>query len=169
VAPHVAPARLPRPAIVLGPPPAPSAASFARRLGGGLLDLLAVGAGVGVLLAPVILYWRARDLGPTPADVPFVPIVLSLALAPVAIALGAFYFLYYWGVRGATPGKRLVGLEIEGEDGTSPIGIPRAALRLAGYLLTGALLGMGFLIVAFGGTAVHDRIAGTRVIRRGRA
>jgi uncharacterized RDD family membrane protein YckC len=169
LAPLAAPARLPRPALVVGPfAPAPPA-TFARRLGAGMVDLLAVGAGVAVLLAPVILYWRARDLGPTPADVPFVPIVLSLALAPVALALGAFYFLYYWGVRGATPGKRLLGLEVEGEDGASPIGIPRAAIRLAGYLLTGLLLGMGFFIVAFGGTALHDRIAGTRVVRRGRA
>jgi uncharacterized RDD family membrane protein YckC len=169
LAPRAAPARLPRPALVVGPfSPAPPA-TFTRRLGAGMVDLLAVGAGVGLLLAPVILYWRARDLGPTPADVPFVPIVLSLALAPVALALGAFYFLYYWGVRGATPGKRLLGLEVEGEDGASPIGIPRAAIRLAGYLLTGVLLGMGFFIVAFGGTALHDRIAGTRVVRRGRA
>jgi uncharacterized RDD family membrane protein YckC len=148
-------------------PPAPLA-SFSRRLGGGALDLLAVGAGLGALVAPVILYWRSRELGPTPADVPFVPIVLSLALAPVALALGAFYFVYYWGVRAATPGKRLVGIEIEGEDGASPIGISRAAVRLLGYALSGVLLGMGFFIVALGGTALHDRIAGTRVVRRER-
>jgi uncharacterized RDD family membrane protein YckC len=149
-------------------PPAPLA-SFSRRLGAGALDLLAVTSGLGVLVAPVILYWRSRDLCPTPSDVPFVPIVLSLALAPVALALGAFYFVYYWGVRAATPGKRLVGIEIEGEDGASPIGISRAATRLVGYVLSGMLLGMGFFIFAFGGTALHDRIAGTRVVRRGRA
>ena len=108
-------------------------------------------------------------MGPTPADVPFLPIVLSLALVPVALALGAFYFVYYWGVRGTTPGKRLLGLGVEGDDGSSPIGVSRAAVRLAGYVLSGLLLGMGFFIVAFGGTALHDRIAGTRVVRRGRA
>ena len=178
VVPLPAPVRLPRPALVqrvydedpgersLLPAPL---ASFSRRLGAGALDLLAVALGLGVLVSPVILYWRSRDLGPTPADVPFVPIVLSLALAPVALALGAFYFVYYWGVRAATPGKRLVGIEIEGEDGASPIGISRAATRLVGYVLSGVLLGMGFFIVAFGGTALHDRIAGTRVVRRGRA
>jgi uncharacterized RDD family membrane protein YckC len=169
VAPLAAPVRAPQPATVLGPVPGPVAGSFGRRLAGGLIDLLAVGGGVALLIAPVVLYWRARELGPTPADVPFVPIVLSLALAPVALALGAFYFLYYWGVEGATPGKRLLGLQVEGEDGASPIGIPRASIRLAGYLLSGVLLGMGFFIVAFGGAALHDRIAGTRVVRRGRA
>jgi len=178
VVPREGPLRLPRPALVerlpeedtreRPLPPAPLA-TFSRRLGAGALDLLAVALGLGVLVAPVILYWRSRDLGPTPADVPFVPIVLSLALAPVALALGAFYFVYYWGVRAATPGKRLVGIEIEGEDGARPIGISRAATRLVGYVLSGMLLGMGFFIVAFGGTALHDRIAGTRVVRRGRA
>jgi len=169
LAPLAAPARVPRPALVVGTvPPAPRA-GFARRLAGGALDLLAVAAGVGVLVTPVVVYWRARGLGPTPADVPFVPIVLSAALVPIALALGAFYFLYYWGVQGATPGKRLLGLEVEGEDGTSPIGIPRAAVRLAGCALSALLLGMGFFIVAFGGTALHDRISATRVVRRGRA
>jgi len=178
IVPREAPVRLPRPALVERVPeeatrerPLPPAplAGFWRRLAGGALDLLAVSLGLGVLIVPVILYWRSRDLGPTPADVPFLPIVLSLALAPVALALGAFYFVYYWGVRAATPGKRLVGIEIEGEDGARPIGISRAAIRLVGYVLSGVLLGMGFFIVAFGGTALHDRIAGTRVVRRGRA
>jgi uncharacterized RDD family membrane protein YckC len=176
IVPRELPARVPRPALVepwpaadtrdRSLPPAPPA-SFSRRLGGGALDLLAVAAGLGALATPVILYWRSRDLGPTPADVPFLPIVLSLTLAPVALALGAFYFIYYWGVRAATPGKRLVGIEVEGDDGTSPIGISRAAVRLLGYALSGVLLGMGFFIVAFGGTALHDRIAGTRVVKRG--
>lgn len=177
IVPHQTPIRIPRPALVarmyeedageraqVAAPPA----SFARRLGAGALDLLAVGVGLSLLVAPVVLYWRSRELGPTPADVPFVPIVLSLALAPVAVALAAFYFVYYWGVRAATPGKRLVGIEVEGEGGASPIGISRAAIRLLGYALSGVLLGMGFFIVAFGGTALHDRIAGTRVVRRGR-
>jgi uncharacterized RDD family membrane protein YckC len=177
VVPLAPPVRVPRPSLVerlpedtreRSLPPAPLA-SFGRRLGGGILDLLAVGLGLGVLVAPVILYWRSRDVGPTPADVPFLPIVLSLTLVPVAVALGVFYFVYYWGVSGATPGKRLLGLEIEGEDGARPIGISRAAIRLLGYGLSGLLLGMGFFIVAFGGTALHDRIAGTRVVRRGRA
>ena len=174
IVPAETPVRIPRPALVARPEQVPgersvvraAPASFARRLGAGALDLLAVGAGLSLLVAPVVLYWRSRELGPTPADVPFVPIVLSLALAPVALALAAFYFVYYWGVRAATPGKRLVGIEVEGEGGASPIGISCAAVRLLGYALSGVLLGMGFFIVAFGGTALHDRIAGTRVVRR---
>jgi uncharacterized RDD family membrane protein YckC len=177
LAPMAPPAWFPRPAPVekrpeqrleSSVPPAPLA-SFGRRLGGGLIDLLAVGLGQSLLLAPAFFYWRSHEVGPTPADVPFTPIVLSLALVPVALALGAFYFVYYWGVKGTTPGKRMLGLEVESEDGTSPLGVSRAGIRLLGYALSAALLGMGFFIVAFGGTALHDRIAGTRVVRRGRA
>ena len=35
----------------------------------------------------------------------------------------------------------------------------------AGYLIW---IGIGFLMIAVGGDGLHDRIAGTRVVRRGR-
>ena len=47
------------------------------------------------------------------------------------------------------------------------IGMSRATLRVLGYVASTLLLGVGFLMIAFGGTALHDRIAGTRVVRRG--
>jgi uncharacterized RDD family membrane protein YckC len=72
-------------------------------------------------------------------------------------------------VKGATPGKRLLGLAVEGEQGAGPVGASRAALRLLGYLLSAVLFGIGFLMAAFGGLALHDRIAGTRVVRRERS
>jgi len=122
-------------------------------------------AGETLLLGPLAYYWWSRDLG----EVSFLPVLASVTLAVVGLLLGAVYFVGFWGLRGATPGKRLLGLEVEGEDGARPIGISRAAIRLLGYGLSGVLLGMGFFIVAFGGTALHDRIAGTRVVRRGRA
>ncbi len=81
-------------------------------------------------------------------------------------ALGALYFIYFWGVRGATPGKRMLGLDVEGSDGSFPIGLPRAAARFLGYLLSGALLGGGFLLILLDGSGLHDRLAGTRVVRR---
>jgi uncharacterized RDD family membrane protein YckC len=70
-------------------------------------------------------------------------------------------------MRGATPGKRLLGLGVQADDGTEPIGAARAAVRLFGYGVSAALLGAGFLMVAFGRRGLHDRIAGTRVVRRG--
>ena len=38
--------------------------------------------------------------------------------------------------------------------------------RLFGYLLSGAVLGIGFFMILFAGSALHDRIAETRVVRR---
>ena len=54
---------------------------------------------------------------------------------------------------------------MESDDGRSPIGVGRASLRAFGYLLCVASLGVGFLMVVFGGGGLHDRIAGTRVVR----
>jgi uncharacterized RDD family membrane protein YckC len=61
---------------------------------------------------------------------------------------------------------RVLGLEVEGEDGTRPPGLSRAFLRLLGYGLSACLFGIGFLMIAFSGRALHDRIAGTRVVKR---
>jgi uncharacterized RDD family membrane protein YckC len=44
-----------------------------------------------------------------------------------------------------------------------------AAARLIGYICSGLVLGVGFLMIAFQGRGLHDRIAGTRVVRRGRS
>ncbi|HWW95343.1 MAG TPA: RDD family protein, partial [Vicinamibacteria bacterium] len=65
-------------------------------------------------------------------------------------------------------GKEFLDLRVEGESGAFPIGLPRAALRVFGYLLSAAALGIGFLMIALRGHGLHDRIAGTRVVRRRR-
>jgi len=97
-----------------------------------------------------------------------VSVVVSLTLGPVVLALGAVYYVYHWGVKGATPGKRLLGLTVVAEDGSEPIGLSRAVVRVLGCLLSGLTLGIGFLMIAFGGSGLHDRLAGTRVVRRER-
>lgn len=75
-----------------------------------------------------------------------------------------------WAVWGTSPGKKTLGLAIEG---TTPnpgggIGFLRAVIRAAGYLVSGLALGIGFLMIAFTAEkrGLHDRIAGTWVRRR---
>jgi uncharacterized RDD family membrane protein YckC len=164
------PRPMPRP-VAVGPTGtaslAPPEAGFGVRLVAGLIDLVIVSAIQALLLAPVAQHWWARELPATPAEVPYFPILASLAMVPIALLLGAAYYAFFWGMKGATPGKRMVGLAVAAEDGTTPIGMSRATLRVLGYLASGLLLGIGFLMIAFGGTALHDRIAGTRVVRRG--
>ena len=142
-------------------------AGFGVRLVAGVIDLAIVATIQALLLTPVARHWWSRELPATPADVPYFPILVSLAMVPIALLLGAAYYAFFWGLKGATPGKRVLGLTVAAEDGTTPIGMSRATLRVLGYLASGLLLGIGFLMIAFGGAALHDRIAGTRVLRRG--
>ena len=80
------------------------------------------------------------------------------------------YYVYFWGVKGATPGKRLLGLAVVTEDGTlADPGSRARCCALLGYLLSAACLGIGFLMIAFGGRGLHDRIAGTRVVEGARS
>ena len=141
-------------------------AGFGPRLVAALVDLTLVLAAQALLLSPGYFYWRGRDL---PSDVPYIAIALSLALIPLAVGVGALYYVHSWGARGATVGQSLMGLEVEGEDGTRPPGLSRAFLRLLGYALSACLLGVGFLMIAFSGRALHDRIAGTRVVKGAKA
>jgi uncharacterized RDD family membrane protein YckC len=153
VAPLEAPARRATPARAL------------PRLGAFVVDLLIVSLGQAVLALPALFYWSrgAAAGGDAPA---FVPIFLSVTLAALAAILTAVYHVYFWGVKAATPGKRLFGLEVQGQDGRLPIGPGRAALRLLGYMVSGLVFGIGFLMIAFGSGGLHDQIAGTRVVRR---
>ncbi len=141
-------------------------AGFGRRLAAGLVDAAIVSLGQALLLTPVLMYWWSRELPRSPQEVPFAPILLSLLLTLLVLVLGGAYYVYCWGVRGATPGKQLLELAVEADDGTSPIGVPRALGRLLGYLLSVATLGIGFLMIVATGNGLHDRIAGTRVVRR---
>jgi len=140
-------------------------AGFGPRFVAGLIDAAVVAVGQCVVLAPALFYWWSRESPRASTEVGFWPILLSLTLVPLALALGAVYYVYYWGVKGATPGKSLLDLAVQAEDGTHPIGVSRASMRLLGYILSGALFGIGFLMIALGGSALHDRLAGTRVVR----
>jgi uncharacterized RDD family membrane protein YckC len=145
---------VPRPSVPAGAGP---------RLAATLVDAALVFLAQAFVLAPVALFWSSRERPATPADVAFLPILATVALVALALLLAALYFVYFWGVRGATPGKEMFDLRVETEDGRCPIGIPRAGLRLLGYVLSAASLGVGFLMIAIGGSGLHDRIAATRV------
>jgi uncharacterized RDD family membrane protein YckC len=140
-------------------------AELASRLAAFLVDTVFVLSGQAVLLAPVGWYWWAREVPRTPSDVSFLAVFASATLVPLALLLGALYHVYFWSVKGATPGKELLDLRVETEDGTSPLPLGRAAARVFGYLLSVASLGIGFLMVAFSGSGLHDRVSGTRVVK----
>jgi uncharacterized RDD family membrane protein YckC len=121
-----------------------------------------------LVLLPMVSYWWTREIPGPDGEVPFTPLLLSLLAAPLALLLGASYFVWGWGMKGATLGQRLLDLAVEGEDGRFPIGPGRAAIRLFGYALSFLSLGVGFLLVPLTGAGLHDRLAGTRVVVRRR-
>jgi uncharacterized RDD family membrane protein YckC len=135
-------------------------AGFLPRLAAGLVDGLVVVSGQLLLLGPLAYYWSSLETG----EVAFVPVLASVTLGVLALFLGAAYFVGFWGLRGTTPGKQLLGLRVTDEEGHAPIGPGRAALRFLGYLLSVASMGVGFLLIAVSGNGLHDRIARTHVV-----
>ncbi len=141
-------------------------ASAGARLVAAIADGLVVMLAQSVVLGPLALYWWGRELPTDSGQLPFLPILLSLATIPVALMIGAGYYVWGWGVAGATPGKRLMGLVVETREGSSPIGPACAFVRLIGYAASALPLGLGFLLVPLSGEGLHDKLAGTRVSRR---
>ncbi len=80
----------------------------------------------------------------------------------------AGYFVYFWGRRGATPGKRILGLTVTRPstlDTKAPIGIGRALLRLIG--ITAGNIFFVDCIVAYlhrDRRALHDLVADSIVV-----
>ena len=96
VGPRLAPAPLPR-AVETKVEPLPSEAQpagFGSRLLAGVIDGAVVGVVQLVVLAPGIAYWWTRETPQAKSDVGFWPILLSLGLVPLALALGAVYYIY---------------------------------------------------------------------------
>ena len=84
------------------------------------------------------------------------------------IALWWCYFVVGWGLLGATPGKWLAGLRVIDHKGRYPIGVSRAVMRLCAYSVSSLTFGVGHLVMLFrrDRCALHDLLAGTRVVRR---
>ena len=77
------------------------------------------------------------------------------------------YFVVFWAIWGATPGKRLLGMSIERPDG-SRIGPGRAIARYFASWLSLALFGVGFIMAGLreDKRALHDLICDTVVAQR---
>jgi len=90
------------------------------------------------------------------------------ALAQIfSIVLSLFYWIFFTGYCGQTPGKMLLRIKVIGIDGT-PLGYGKAFYReMPGKFISGILLGIGYLMAAFDDQkqALHDRMARTYVIK----
>ena len=128
-------------------------AGFGIRLGAYIIDAIIIGFIVGILTA----IGRAINSDS----------LVGLS-SGVSGAIGFFYLVYFWATSGQTPGKRILGLRVVGRDGrTGGIGWVPAIIRWIGYLISGAIIFIGFLWILWDGQKQgwHDKLAGTHVIR----
>ena len=98
----------------------------------------------------------------------FPSMLIALVLADEGnFLLSLAYFVGFWAIWGATPGKRLLGMSIERPDG-SRIGPGRAVARYFAAMLSMVLLGFGFLLAGLRADkrALHDLICDTVVVQR---
>lgn len=92
--------------------------------------------------------------------------LLVLPMLAFALLSLAWFAGFEGGRWQATPGKRLLGLQVIDDDGLPP-GVLRAGLRQAAGLLSWLSLNLGHALAAVPPRhqALHDRIAGVRVVR----
>ena len=84
----------------------------------------------------------------------------------LGLLVSVIYFVGYWAKSGQTIGKLVLGIRIIRPDG-SALSWGRALLRYVGYLISGLVLSLGFLWLAFDRKRQgwHDKIAGTVVVQ----
>jgi uncharacterized RDD family membrane protein YckC len=134
--------------------------SVGVRVGAGMIDVLLLAA---IDAAIAYLTLKVSGLESTIADLnvlPPVPFVGFLAL----LAFG--YVASFTVAGGQTIGKMLLSLRVIGDDGR-PIDAAGGMIRALGCMLVPATLGLSFLPAIFTSDqrAIHDRLAGTRVVQ----
>jgi uncharacterized RDD family membrane protein YckC len=92
---------------------------------------------------------------------------MSILRAFLVESIGALYMPLMWSSPWrATLGQRVWRLRVTARDG-DVVSVPRGALRVFGMILSAAIAGVGYVMVAFTADkrGLHDMIAGTRVLR----
>jgi uncharacterized RDD family membrane protein YckC len=136
-------------------------AGFWIRVVASLLDSLLLGAVQFVL--SLLIGLVIGMLGIATAGEPSINMVIWL----FGLSLSIGYAVFFTGYCGQTPGKMALRIKVIRTDG-SPMTYGRAALReVLGKFISGILLGIGYLMVAFDSQkqGLHDKIADTYVIK----
>lgn len=122
---------------------------------------------VGIISLSLFFFWRAMALYP-PSDVSgfasvFIFSVLLVMGWPLLLSSAYFIVLHSFG--GQTLGKVFMGIRVVSEEG-SLLSLGASFLRLVGYMLSIAPMGIGFLwmVVDKNHAAWHDKLACSKVI-----
>jgi len=94
-------------------------------------------------------------------------VLLAIGLGALSYVVSIAYFVVFWALKGQTPGKMALGLHVVTATG-EPLDWGKAIIRYVGYIVSGIILGSGFLMIAFDDSkrGFHDRIAGTLVVKK---
>jgi uncharacterized RDD family membrane protein YckC len=151
--------------------PALEFAGFWRRLVALLIDVFAVAVICSIIMLTFAPYhrfdfgllWSTSDILSEPLwrAVPYL-----IAGNVLSLLVNIAYFVGFWVWRGQTPGKMLLGIKLVRQDG-SKVTIGVALLRYLGYIVSAAVLFIGFLWIAFDDRkqGFHDKMAETYVVR----
>lgn len=165
------------------PPPGTEYASVRRRFAAWLIDLVPLVVLTVLVIVPIgIAFVDAFgdfSSGPRPsrAEIQAGVSAAMVSAMPAFVRASAvlqFGTLVYvggtWLLFGRSPGMALLGIRIAREEDGGRPGPGRIAVRYAGYLLSSALLLLGFVWAIFDPRkqAWHDKLAGTLVVRDAR-
>ncbi len=147
------------------PLPQPLYAGFWIRVLAYLIDTLiscAVSIPVGIILGLIIL---ASGSDPDSTDM----LAARLSTNGLSLVAGWLYFsLCESSSWQGTVGKKVLGLRVTDVNGHR-IGFGKATGRYFGKILSGLILGVGFIMIAFSEhkQGLHDMLAGTLVVKGG--
>ena len=132
---------------------------LAVRVGAGVIDLVLL---AGIDAAVLFLTLRIAGLQTTLEDLRVIPIVPFVGFLLI-LAFG--YLAAFTVAGGQTIGKMVLKLRVIGDDGR-PLDAAGGVLRAVGCMLVPATLGLSYVPALFSSDhrAVHDRLAGTRVV-----
>jgi uncharacterized RDD family membrane protein YckC len=118
-----------------------------------------------VNMALMFALGQGFDPGSGPASPLFLLSMTASGLIGFALQVG--YTTFFIGKYAATPGKMACGLKVVRADG-GPVSYWRAFGRYFGEMLSGLILYIGYIMVAFDEEkrGLHDRICDTRVVRK---
>jgi len=149
-------------------------AGFISRLAAFVIDAVIITLVISLttwfLSVTVTMLQIKRIMGWLLTNLPAINSLFSILFSPSALVIYAFVFIilyniFFISVAGQTPGKALMGVRVVPLQG-GKVSVWRATLRYAGYYISGAVLGLGFLWILVNNRrmAWHDAIARTCVI-----
>jgi uncharacterized RDD family membrane protein YckC len=128
------------------------------RLASALMDLMLLGA-----IDAAVLYLTLAIAGLSFADVRVIPLI---PMAAFLLLLNGGYLVAFTAANGQTIGKMLTNIRVVGRDG-GRVDVAGAVIRAAGVLLSLIPIGLPYVAVFASAhrRALHDRLAGTRVVK----